>query len=114
MNGIPDLDEWIREIKSDDPWTFEDAFHGPRPTGPAVIPRLISEMRTANDRYTRGKFIELLGEMGNSEVVPDLAIELSNSDQTIRTRAITALETIAGNAAERALQQHRAEHPEDF
>ena len=114
MNAIPDLDEWVREIKSDDPWTFEDAFHGPWPTGPAVIPRLLLEMRQANDRYTRGKFIELLGEMGNSDVVPYLVEELSNADQTIRTRAMTALETIGGDVAKEALTRHHREHPEDF
>ena len=57
---------------------FGDTNEGPRPNGPDVVPRLILEMQAAKDGYTRGKFIELLGEMGDPSVVPLLIAELGH------------------------------------
>jgi HEAT repeat protein len=71
-------------------------------------------MRAADDGYTRGKFIELLGEMGDTAVVADLIAELTHSDQNVREWAVTALRTIGGEAAERAIQQYEATQPEEF
>jgi hypothetical protein len=51
------LDEWILAIRNKDPLTFEDAYLCPRPVGPLVVPRLIAELRSAVDAYTRGQVL---------------------------------------------------------
>jgi HEAT repeat protein len=110
----PDIDEWISAIKSSDPLTFEGAYHDRRPNGPGVVQRLISEMRTANDGYTRAKFIELIGEMGDESIVPQILPELTHVDQNVRQWAITALRALGGAEAERAIRTYEAAHPEEF
>lgn len=67
------LDDWIERLRSRDAMTFKEAFHEQWPTGPKLIPRLIKEMRASDDPYTRGKFVEILGQAGDNEVVADLA-----------------------------------------
>jgi len=114
MSTTPDLDMWIHGIKSREPLIFEAAFHGPRPTGPEVVPRLLAEMQRATDTYTRGKLIELLGGIGATDAVPKLVGELSHSDQDVRQWAVTALRTIGGDVAIRAVEQYEREHHEEF
>src|SRR5947208_2768684 len=103
MSATPQLDDWIRDIKSLDATIFEDTYEGPRPVGGDVIPRLISEMHAAQDSYTRGKFIELLGEMGDATVVPQLIAELSHPEQPVRDWAVAALQLIGGKTASEAI-----------
>jgi len=112
MNAQSELDKWIGEIKSSNHMTFEEAYHGTRPTGPLVISRLVAEMHGASDAYTRGKFIELLGEMGDATLIPDLSGELGHPDRAVRDWAVTALKTIGGESAERAIREYEAAHRE--
>ncbi|WP_371180808.1 HEAT repeat domain-containing protein [Xanthomonas sacchari] len=87
--------------------TFEDAYFGTRPTGDDVVPRLIQELLTSPDAYTRGKFCELLGEMGDSSAIPVLAEELSHPDQRVRCWAAIAMEELKSRGCEskRTLQR---------
>lgn len=94
--------------------TFEDAYEGPRPVGPNVVPRLVQELHSAADGYTRGKFTELLGEMGDASVVPVLIAELEPVEKDARIWAVLALEQLGAPAAVDAARQHRTAHPEDF
>jgi hypothetical protein len=64
IQDSPNLDDWIARIRDHDAMTFEDAYDGPRPFGEAVVPRLVQELHRSPDGYTRGKFADLLGEMG--------------------------------------------------
>ena len=109
-----DLDIWINEIKSLDAMTFEDAYHGERPSGSAVVPRLLAEMRAAPDVYTRGKFIELLGEMADRSIVPDLIPELAHPNQNVRQWAVTSLRALGGQVANLAVTEYESKHPEEF
>ena len=113
MSATPQLDDWIRDIKSLDATIFEDTYEGSRPVGPDVIPRLISEMHAAENGYTRGKFIELLGEMGDATVVPELIAELSHPEQSIRDWAVAALGLVGGEAAKEAIERYEASQPRD-
>ncbi len=108
------FDEWIARIKSRDPMVYEDAFHEQWPHGPEFIARLIVEMRLADDSYTRGKLIELLGEAGDQTVVPELARELEHPDWNIRQWALHALRRIGGREASKFIEQHRLQLPKDL
>jgi HEAT repeat protein len=114
MSAPPDLEAWIRDIKSHDPLKFEGAYHDERPRGPAVVLRLIREMQTASHGYTRGKFIELLGELGDTSAIPSLIAELRHSDQNVRQWAVTALRQLGGTAAEEAIRDYERTHPDEF
>jgi HEAT repeat protein len=89
-----DLDNWIARFRSPDPMRFEDAYWGERPSGPGVIRRLVAEMHRSPDGYTRGKFVELLGEMGDASVIPVLIAELSLTEPDVRFWAAAALEQL--------------------
>lgn len=112
-NVMPvDLEAWIARIRSRDAATYEDAYWGDRPSGPAVVPRLVAELRAAPDAYTRGKLIELLGEMGDASVVPELVAELSHPEPEVRAWAVAALETLGVAEAAEAASRYRQAHPE--
>ncbi len=93
--------------------TFEDAYWGERPTGPDVVPRLIFELHQSTDGFTRGKFAELLGEMGDASVVPVLVAELDHTEDDARHWALRALDELGLPVGNAAAAQHRALHPED-
>jgi HEAT repeat protein len=114
MEEPPDLEEWIARIRSRDAMTFEDAYEGPRPTGPGVLAMLVKELHAAADGYTRGKFAELLGEMGDASVVAVLIAELAHPEKDARTWAVLALEQLGIPDGLNAAQRYRAEHPGDF
>jgi hypothetical protein len=109
----PDLDSWISSIRSRDPMTFEEAYHGPRPSGPAVIDRLVHELVSATDTYTRGKFIELLGEMGGKSVTSILVAELGHPDEVIREWAVAALKELGVSEGADAVQEYLAHRSND-
>ena len=108
MSATPQLDDWIRDIKNRDAMVFRDTNEGPRPNGPDVVPRLILEMQAAKDGYTRGKFIELLGEMGDPSVVLLLIAELRHPERAVRDCAVAALQLIGGDAVNGAITQYES------
>ena len=112
VRGSLDLDDWIARIRDPDAMTYEDAYWGVRPAGPDVIPRLLRELQRSEDGYTRGKFVELLGEMGDASVVPDLIAELSHPDPNVRAWAVTSLEQLGAPEGIAAAQRYREAYPE--
>lgn len=93
--------------------TFEDAYWCERPTGPDVVPRLVAELHRSPDGYTRGKFAELLGEMGDASVVPVLVAELDHPEPDARQWAMLALEQLGLPEGMAAVARYRALHPEE-
>ncbi len=89
--------------------TFEDAYFGSRPEGGLVVPRLVAELRASGDAYTRGKFCELLGEMGDESAVPVLLEELDHSDENVREWARRALEELHSEDARAEKRKHLEE-----
>ena len=109
-----ELEAWIETIRNRDAMTFEDAYWGERPIGPDVVPRLIAELHRSADRYSRGKFVELLGEMGDASVVPVLVAELDHPEPGVRQWAVLALEQLGVPEGVVAAARHRALHAEEF
>jgi hypothetical protein len=110
---VVNLDDWIARIRDRDAVTFEDAYWGERPAGPDVVPRLLFEMRQCADGFTRGKFLELLGEMGNVSIVPELIAELTRPEVEARRWAVLALEQLGVPEGVKAARQYRLAHPEE-
>lgn len=106
MTDRVDLDDWIARIRSHDPMTFEDAYFEVRPVGPDVVSRLIAELQKSTDGYTRGKFCELLGEIGDESVIPILEQELAHSDEKVRGWAASALVELQSNEVREAKKVH--------
>lgn len=100
------IDEWILRIRSTDPMTFEDAYFGVRPEGIDITARLISELHASTDAYTRGKFCELLGEMGNKSAIPALTAELEHPEQVVRDWAALALDELRSAEARATKAEH--------
>ena len=89
---------------------FEDAYYGKRPKGSGLIDRLISELHAAVDGYTRGKFCELLGEMGDASNIPVLTAELNHPDERVREWARLAIDALNAGTSERAsAEEYRAQ-----
>ncbi len=109
-----ELDAWIERIRDRDSVTFEDAYWGERPAGLEVVPRLVAELHRSTDSYTRGKFAELLGEMGDASVMPVLVAELVHPDLDMRQWAVLALEELGVPEGIAAAARHRSLHPEEL
>ena len=93
--------------------TYEAAFHEPWPNDSDFLMTISSEMRSAKDSYTKGKFIEILGIFGSAAAIPIINDELADPDQNIRTWAITALKSIGGKESESVVRLHCLHHPDD-
>ena len=100
------LQNWIHRIKSGNPSVFEDAYFGTRPSGPDVIPRLIEELKLSSDSYTRGKFCELLGEMGDESVLPVLQEEITHPERGTYEWAINAMNMLRSPERRAAHQEY--------
>jgi HEAT repeat protein len=100
------IDQWILRIRSTDPMTFEDAYFGARPNGVNLTVRLISELYASEDAYTRGKFCELLGEMGDESAIPTLTAELEHPERTVREWATHALNELKSEEARAIKSEH--------
>jgi HEAT repeat protein len=109
-----ELEQWIRQIKSLDPMIYEDAYWGERPTGAGVTTRLIAEMKASSDAYTRGKFAELLGEMGDQSAVAPLIEELHHPDRRVHEWALIALDLLGFDEGLAAAEKYREAHPESL
>lgn len=89
-----ELDDWITDILSTDPMTFEDAYWGERPDSQLAVPILVELLNSYKDPNTRGKIIELLGESEEHSVLPILQKELFSEDDSIRQWAKVAIDSI--------------------
>jgi HEAT repeat protein len=101
-----EIDDWILQIRSADTMTFEDAYFGVRPEGPGVIARLIAELHASPDVYTRGKFCELLGEMGDESALAVLTTELEHPEEVVRQWASQAIQELKSEEARAAKAAH--------
>jgi HEAT repeat protein len=113
MNTV-NLDDWIAQIRSHDHMTYEHAFWGERPNGPEVISRLVAEMQNSADADTRGKFIELLGEMGDASVIAVLMQELFHNEIGIRQWTVWTLEELGFPEGLSAAKTCRETYPDEF
>ncbi|MEN9361896.1 MAG: hypothetical protein RL095_3431 [Verrucomicrobiota bacterium] len=113
MTSPDKFDEWICRIRSSNAGIYEDAYWSDRPQGPDVVPRLIAELGEAPDGYTRGKLLELLGEMGDPSVIPILAQELDHMDTQVRQWAICALTQLALPESLTLVQAYKKAHPDE-
>ena len=78
------------------------------------VPNLLTALKHAQDPYTRGKIIELLGDAGSAAAVPVLAAELAHADQDVRQWAVHSLQAIGGVEAQKLIHAYRATHPDEF
>ncbi len=111
---LDDVDALITSIRSRDALEYEGAHLVLAPRAREVVPRLLEELQRSSDAYTRGKFVELLGESRDPSTVPDLIRELSHSDQNVRQWAVTALRMVATKEALDAADAYEAAHPAEF
>ena len=94
--------------------TFEDAFEELHPIASRYLVELNAELNTADDAYTRGKLLELLGYTHSDSVIPTLSAELDHPDQNVRQWAILALEEINSALSLERARAYKANHPDEF
>ncbi|WP_312705441.1 hypothetical protein [Stenotrophomonas lactitubi] len=85
---------WLDQILDQDPATFEDAYWGLRPAAAIAVPHLLARLAAAHDGSSRGKLLELLGESGDSAVIPTLQAELQHPLEEARDWAQLALDAL--------------------
>lgn len=89
-----DVVSWLDQILDQDPATFEDAYWGLRPAAAIAVPHLLVRLPAVDDGYSRGKLLELLGESGDSTVIPTLRAELQHPLEEVRQWAQLALNAL--------------------
>jgi HEAT repeat protein len=109
-----DFDECVTRIRSRDPLTFEVGSAELLPRVRGFVPQLLDELARTPDAYTRGKFIELLGNTQSRAAIPALGRELAHPDLNVRQWAVTALLQICQPEADALIDDYRLRHPEEF
>jgi HEAT repeat protein len=108
------IDDIINMIKSRDAVTYENGYELIQPIVHLHVPQLIQLLSESNDGYTRGKFIELLGEAKDKKAISVLVGELKHPDQNVRQWALTSLTKIGGLTAWLKVTQYKLLHRKEF
>jgi HEAT repeat protein len=109
-----ELQTLLKDIWSTDAETSEEAYFALAGKAHEIVPELLAELRKATDAFTRGKFIELLGDSRRPQVTLVLAAELRHEDQSVRQWAVSALREIGTPIALAFVTEYEQAHPEEF
>lgn len=107
-----DIKKIIREICSEDPMTFENAFHTILPDVENFKDDLIAAMKREKNGKMRARFIELLGYCSDESLINDFEKELSNSHHDVVSWTLFALEKNPSPKGKDIARKFRKENPE--
>jgi HEAT repeat protein len=103
---FPGLERCVEFIRSRNGAVMEDGFWWLAPVAGEHTERLIELVRTTDDPYVRGMFVELLGATHHARALPVLVAELDHPDPQVRDWAASALEELGLPEA----QEHAARY----
>jgi len=114
MNS-PEFDECIEMLRSSESLTYEEGYHWLRGYLGDHLDELVQLMAKETDPNIRSKFVELIGDSKNPQVIPFLEAELKNPHSEVRSWAYSSLRYFDNPEAIRIAENFRKEYPnEDF
>jgi HEAT repeat protein len=105
---FPGFERCVEFIRSRNPAVMEDGFAWLEPVSGEHTERLIELVRTTDDPYVRGMFVELLGAAHDARAIPVLVAELEHPDPQVRDWAASALEDLGLAEARAHADRYRA------
>jgi HEAT repeat protein len=108
------FDDIIDMIKCRDAVTYENGYELIQPIVHLHVPQLLQLLSESDDGYTRGKFIELLGEAKDKKAISVLVGELKHPDQNVRQWAVSSLMKIGGPKAWLKVTLYKLLHRKEF
>ncbi|WLQ16758.1 HEAT repeat domain-containing protein [Hahella aquimaris] len=103
----------VEMLRSKDSMTYEEGYHWLLGNVDAHFDKLVSLMQSEADPVMRGKFIELLGDATNRNVVPILAAELTSPNRDIRFWAHSQLEYSEHSEANKIAEKYKEQNPNE-
>ena len=107
-----DIKKIIQEICSEDPMTFENAFHTILPDVKKFKNDLVHAMKHEKNGKMRARFIELLGHCLDESLIEDFEKELSNPHHDVVSWSLFALENNPSPKGKNIAKKFREENPE--
>lgn len=109
-----DFDSCVEMIRSKDALTYEGGYNLLADKAALYVDELIALVKGEDDPFTRGKFVELLGETRDPKALPALAEELNHLDQNVRQWAVTGLSKLDLVEADELVKKYEVNHPEEY
>ncbi len=95
--------------------TYEDGYHWLQGYLDKYVGEIVQLMLNEKDPDMRAKFVELLGDSKDPEVIPIIEAELKSPHREVRFWAYNSLCYFENAEAERLAQKFKVENPdEDF
>jgi hypothetical protein len=111
----PEFGKCIDMLRSSDPMTYEDGYHWLQGYLDDYIDEIVQLMLGEIDPNLRSKFVELVGNSKNPQVIPFLEAELKSHYSEVRSWAYSSLLYFENTEAIRITENFREENPnEDF
>jgi HEAT repeat protein len=111
----PSFDECIQRIRIENQLVYEDGYHWIQEYLRERVDDLVELMLKEQNPDIRAKFIELLGDSGDSKVILYLEQELKHLGREVRSWAYFALEHFGTPEATKIAKEFRQANPqEDF
>ena len=109
-----DFHSCIEIIRSKDALTYEEGYLLLVDKASLYVDELIALVKGEDDPYTRGKFVELLGETRSPKALSALAEELNHPDQNVRQWAVTGLNKLDLIEADELVKGYEKSHPDEY
>ena len=111
----PEFDECIEMLRSSDSLTYEDGYHWLQGYLDEYVDELVQLMLRETNPNLKSKFVELVGNSKNPQVIPFLEAELKSPYSEVRSWAYSSLLYFENPEAMRIAENFRGENPnEDF
>jgi HEAT repeat protein len=111
----PEFNHCIEMLRSTDSIVYEDGYQWLQGYLDSNIDELIQLTLDEENPDMRSKFVELLGDSGNPEVIPFIEAELKSPHQEVRSWAYSSLRYFGDLNAKKIAIKFRNENPdEDF
>jgi len=100
-------------LRSSDPMTYEDGYHWLQGYLDDYLGDLIKLMQKETDPVMRSKFVELVGNSKDQQVIPLLEAELGSSSSEVRGWAYSSLLYFENPDATKIAENFRKKNPDE-
>lgn len=107
------FDRLIEQFCSDDDGEYENAYLALVDNVDAYNDEILARMLAEEDPVLRGKFLEILGNTKNADLIPIFAQELKSPHDEVRMWAFFQLNRIDDDQARELLQDYISANPDD-
>ena len=109
----PEFEECIDMLSNSDPLIYEDGYHWLQAYLDDYVDEIVQLMLGETDPNLRSRFVELVGNSKNPQVLPVLEAELTSPHSEVRSWAYSSLLYFENPEAIRIAENFREENPNE-